>query len=116
MMTYDNRRFRAVSNSPGGDVTATTTFHYRQHGDIVWGTYEGGGVAFGTLLATLGADGALDMRYQQVAVDGSRKAGRCRSTPEPLADGRIRLHEQWTWTEGGTGGGTSVVEEIPAGG
>lgn len=111
-MHYDNRRFRAVSNSSHGDVTGDTVFHYRQIGDIVWGTYDGGGVRFGTLLATVDDEGRLDMRYQQVAIDGTRKAGRCVSTPERLPDRRIRLHEQWTWTEGGVGSGTSVVEEI----
>lgn len=111
-MHYDNRRFRAVANSSAGDVTGDTIFHYRQIGDIVWGTYAGGGVRFGTLIATVDDEGRLDMRYQQIASDGTRKAGRCTSTPERLHDGRIRLHERWTWTEGGTGGGTSIVEEI----
>lgn len=111
-VSYDGRRFRSLTNSAGGDVTSATVFHYHQRGDIVWGTYEGGGVVFGTLLATLQADGSLDMRYQQIAAGGERKGGRCRSKPERLADGRLRLHEQWTWTEGGTGDGSSVVEEV----
>jgi hypothetical protein len=115
-LNYDNRRFRAVANSSGGDVTGETMFHYRQIDRIVWGTYRGGGVAFGTLVATVDDDGRLDMRYQQVAIDGTRKAGRCVSMPERLADGRIRLHERWTWTEGGVGAGTSVVEELEGAG
>ena len=36
----------------------------------------------------------------------------CRSVPEVLADGRLRLHETWSWTEGGEGAGTSTVEEM----
>lgn len=111
-ITYDGRIFRSVSNSAGGDVGTATTFHYRQAGGIVWATYAGGQVAFGTLIATVLDGGRLDMRYQHVTTAGERKAGRCLSTPEPQAGGRLRLREQWEWTEGGAGGGESVVEEI----
>lgn len=109
---YDNRLFRVVTNAPGGDASAETVFHYRQKGRLVWGTYEGGQVAVGTLIATVDDEGRLDMRYQQIALDGTRKAGRCISIPERLSDGRLRLHERWVWTEGGEGGGDSVIEEF----
>jgi len=111
---YNHRSFRGVSNSPGGDVDADTVFHYRQQGDVVWATYEGGAVRFGTLTALVLPDGRLDMRYQQVAANGAFKTGRCLSVPEVLPDGRIALYESWEWTEGGVGGGHSRVEEIPS--
>ena len=38
--------------------------------------------------------------------------GRCASTPEVLADGRLRLHERWQWTCGGEEEGESTVEEV----
>lgn len=109
-INYDGRTFRPVATS-GGDVGADTRFHYRQVGDVVWATYSGGAVRFGTLIATVSPDGALDMRYQQVAGDGTVKTGRCRSTPQVLPDGRLRLLETWQWTEGATGAGASEVEE-----
>lgn len=111
-MNYHDRLFRTVANSQGGDVGHETTFHYRHAGDTVWATYEGGKVAFGTLLARTDADGQLDMRYQHVTADGVFKSGRCRSTPHTLSDGRLRLDESWTWTEGGMGSGQSQVEEV----
>jgi hypothetical protein len=111
---YDNRYFRAASVSEGGEVDARTLFHYRHQGNIVWGTYQGGGVVFGVLTAVVDVLGRLDMRYQQVASDGSIKTGQCASTPEVLPDGRLRLHETWRWTEGASGEGTSVVEEVEA--
>ncbi len=110
-VNYDGRTFRARANSEGGDVDAGTTFRYRQHGPLVWGTYEGGAVRFGTLIAVCDDTGRLDMRYQHVATDGTIKSGRCLSRPETLPDGRLRLHETWEWTEGGPGAGVSVVEE-----
>lgn len=113
MIDYDDRIFTSVANSATGDVGSGTRFHYHQAADIVWATYQGGAVAFGTLIAQVQKDGSLDMRYQHVTSGGAIKTGRCQSRPEILVDGRIRLHEQWQWTEGSTEAGESIVEEIP---
>ena len=112
IIDYHDRRFRSIANTTNGDVGDRTVFHYRQRGRVVWATYEGGAVTFGTLVASVLDDGTLDMRYQHVAEGGAIKAGRCVSTPERLPDGRLRLHEHWSWTEGGEGQGRSQVEEI----
>ena len=112
MIHYEGRVFRSVVNSVGGDVSEGTTFQYHQRGDLVWATYAGGAVRFGTLLAKVDPLGNLDMRYQHLSVDGHFKSGRCQSRPEFLADGRLRLHEQWRWIDGAEGDGNSIVEEI----
>ncbi len=88
-------------------------FSYRQQGDVVWATYEGGSVRFGTLVATIDSVGKLDMRYNHVSVDGHLQTGVCESRPEFLADGRVRLDEAWQWTSGDCSSGLSVLEEIP---
>ena len=113
MHDYDGRVFRSIANSEGGDVNGETTFYYHQRGDIVWATYHGGPVVFGTLLALVDPLGNLDMRYQHVSIGGELKSGRCRSRPEVLTDRRLRLHEQWQWIDGAKGQGSSVVEEGP---
>ncbi len=110
--SYDNRRFRAVTQAANGEVDAATTFHYRQERDIVWATYAGGGIRFGTLVATMKEDGSLDMRYSHVNAAGDLMTGTCQTTPEQLPDGRLRLHERWQWTSGDHSEGTSIVEEI----
>ena len=112
MISYGERVFRSIANSEGGDVDGETTFHYHQHDNVVWATYAGGAVRFGTLVAKADGSGNLDMRYQHVSVDGTFKSGRCQSRPELLADGRIRLHERWQWTDGAEGQGESIVEEV----
>ena len=112
-MNYDGRSFRSIANSGGGDVGGDTLFHYHQEGELVWATYSGGAVRWGTLLARVDGAGNLDMRYQHVGSDGAFKTGRCQSRPEVLPDGRLRLHERWQWTEGTVGEGQSVVEQIP---
>lgn len=109
---YDGCVFAAATNSAGGDVDGSTLFHYHQAGSVVWGTYSGAAIRFGTLIAVVASDGSLDMRYHHVARDGTIKAGVCRSRPERMPDGRIRLHEDWRWTEGGSGSGASVIEEV----
>ena len=109
---YDDRRFRAVETTANGEVGDGTVFHYRQRGDVVWATYEGGGVRFGTLVAAVNGAGGLDMRYGHVNASGELMTGECRSTPEVLGDGRLRLHERWRWTSGDRSEGESVVEEI----
>ena len=109
---YDGRVFRGLQNSPTGEVSASTLFHYRQQGDVVWATYQGGGVAQGTLVATVAVDGSLDMRYCHVNDAGALMTGECHSTPELLEDGRLRLHERWRWTSGDQTEGQSIVEEV----
>lgn len=87
-------------------------FTYRQRANVVWGTYEGGVIAFGTLVAAVDDADNLDMRYSHIAVGGLLQTGICLSTPEVLPDGRLRLHEKWRWTSGDGSEGSSVIEEI----
>jgi hypothetical protein len=109
---YDHRVFRSVTNSAGGDVSHETSFRYRQDGIVVWATYSGGLVRFGTLLGTVADDGSMEIRYQHLTTDGAFRSGRCHSRPELLPDGCLRLHETWTWTDGGEGSGVSIIEEV----
>ncbi len=111
-IAYGGRRFASVSNAPGGDVGAETTFDYGQDGDLVWASYAGGTVRYGTLIARRLDDGTLDARYQHLTIAGDLKTGICRTTPEVLPDGRLRLHEAWQWTSGDGARGSSVVEEV----
>jgi hypothetical protein len=109
---YQDRIFVGVSNTENGEVSGDTKFHYRQNGDVVWATYEGGSIIFGTLIAKVLSDGRLDMRYQHLNEDGEFLTGKCISKPEVLSDGRYRLHESWQWTCGAFSEGSSIVEEI----
>lgn len=111
-INYEGRRFAPVSNTTTGEVSGETVFDYHQPGSVVWATYAGGAIEFGTLIAKVLDDGSLDMRYSHVNRRGELMTGVCLSTPETLADGRIRLHERWRWTSGDRSAGESVVEEI----
>ena len=114
-INYDGRRFVSVENSEAGEAGAGTVFCYRQRGSVVWATYEGGRVLFGTLVAACDGEGRLDMRYSHVNTRGELMTGRCRSIPELLPGGRLRLHESWQWTCGDFASGRSVLEEVEEG-
>jgi len=111
-INYDNKTFASVQNSETGEVGAETVFHYHQKDDLVWAEYAGGEIVFGNLIAKVTDDDCLEMRYQHLNKQGELMTGKCFSTPETIADGRIRLFEQWQWTSGDLSSGASIVEEI----
>ncbi len=111
-MNYHNKRFRAASNTPNGETSAETIFDYRQQGNILTAAYAGGSIVCGHLIGLVDAQGNIDMRYHQVNRQGELMTGICRSRPEVLENGKIRLHETWQWTSGDHSKGTSVVEEV----
>jgi len=51
------------------------------------------------------------MRYHQVNQKGELMTGMCKSMPEILENGKIRLHESWEWTSGDKSKGSSIIEE-----
>ena len=111
-ISYENREFCSVRNTYAGDVGSETVFHYRQAGRMVWAEYSGGEILLGQLIANCDDDGNLDMRYQHINRRGELRTGKCRSTPEVLSDGRLRLHEKWEWRDDHRSCGESVIEEI----
>lgn len=111
-INYDNKTFASVQNSETGEVSSETVFYYHQKNNLVWAVYAGGSIVFGSLIAKCDDDGNLKMRYQHLNASGDLMTGKCFSTPEILADGRIRLREKWQWTCGDFSEGESIVEEI----
>jgi hypothetical protein len=51
------------------------------------------------------------MRYHQVNDKDELMTGICKSIPEILENGKIRLHENWEWTSDDKSKGTSIIEE-----
>lgn len=111
-INYDNRKFKTIENSEGGEVTGETIFHYHQENNIVWGEYDGGQIIKGNLIGKVDEEGNLEIRYQHLNNKLEFKTGQCFSTPERLPNGKIRLHEKWQWTSGDQSSGESIIEEI----
>lgn len=112
MISYDGRVFTTLTTDSHGEVGKETLFHYTQEGDVVQATYAGGDIVAGHLIAKCNEDNSLDMVYHHINIEGVLKTGECRSVPEILEDGRLRLHEEWQWTCGNREAGVSVLEEI----
>lgn len=112
MVNYNNKKFKSISNSGTGEVDQNTIFHYYQKENIVWGTYNGGKIKFGTLTGTVNQDGSLHFAYQHVNDNNQLLTGTCVSTPETLSDGKLKLHEEWQWTCNDRSSGKSIIEEI----
>ena len=111
MINYNNKIFRAAANTPNGETSSETVFYYKQEGNILTANYQGGKIIFGHLLGLVNERGEIDMRYHQVNDKGELMTGICQSKPEILANGKIRLHEEWEWTSGDRSKGTSMLEE-----
>jgi hypothetical protein len=110
--TLEGKIFRSISNTTNGEVGAETTFRYRQSGEVVTATYDGGGIVSGHLIAKVLANGQLDMRYHHLNARGELMLGRCLSTPRRLADGRLAFGEEWQWLSGDLSSGHSEIEEV----
>lgn len=110
--SYHDKQFRPVSNTENGETGSDTLFHYKQNGNLLTAEYAGGTIQYGHLLGTVDEQGVIDMRYHQVNVEGIIMTGICRSVPEILPSGKIRLHEQWRWTSGDGSEGRSILDEI----
>ena len=107
------RRLVLSRNSAGADAAAGgTIFHFRQQGRVVWATYEGGGIEQGLFLAKSDGGEGLEFRFQQITAAGEFRTGRGVSRIEVLGDGRLRLHDRWEYTSGGSGSGEAVLEEL----
>jgi hypothetical protein len=100
--------FRPVTDS----ALPTPVAHYHQAGDLLWGEFSGGDVRRGSLAGTCDVDGVLRFAYCMVQADGEYVTGYCRSVPELLADGRIRLTEYWERFGAGASTGVSALEEL----
>jgi hypothetical protein len=112
MINYNNRIFRAVSNSSNGETSIETEFHYIQNDQVLTAEYKGGKILFGHLIGLIDDQGNIDIRYHQVNINHELMTGICKSTPEMLPNGKIKLHEKWQWTSGDMTKGESIVEEI----
>lgn len=111
MINYNNKIFRPIVNTENGQTSNDTLFLYKQVGNILTSEYSGGKIKKGHLIGLVDENGNIDMRYHQVNLNGEIMTGICKSNPEILENGKIRLHESWQWTSGDKSQGKSIIEE-----
>ena len=111
-VNYDGRVFRSSAAETADATGSGPVGHYHQKDDLVWAEFAGGKVVHGSLVGRCADDGVLDLVYCQRLHDGSLVTGRCRSTPEVLPDGRIRLREDWERLGPHAATGVSYIVEV----
>ena len=111
MIDYNNKLFKPVSNTENGETSNQTLFLYKQLGNILTSEYSGGKIINGHLIGLVDENGEIEMRYHQVNENGQLMTGICKSKPEILSNGKIRLHENWEWTSGDKSKGQSIIQE-----
>ena len=111
MIDYNGKIFRPISNSENGETSNETVFIYQQTGNILTSEYSGGKIKKGHLIGIVDENGNIDMRYHQVNEKNEIMTGICKSKPEILENGKLRLHESWEWPSGDNSKGQSIIEE-----
>ena len=111
-MNYNGKKFKPISNTSNSETSSDTIFEYRQKGQLLTAEYSGGAIKYGHLIGLVDEMGNIDMRYHQLNQNDELMTGLCRSTPEILPNGKIRLHEKWKWTSGDQSEGESIIEEL----
>lgn len=107
----NQKKFIAKSNSKNGEVGINTIFHYRQKEQIIWATYEGGSILFGTLSGRFEGTDELRFTYQHQNLAGEFLTGKC-NTKIRREGNRVVLNETWEWTCRDFSKGTSTLIEI----
>lgn len=111
MIDYNDKIFKPIENTENGETSNETVFLYKQVGNILTSEYSGGKIKKGHLIGIVDKNSNIDMRYHQVNEKNEIMTGICKSKPEILENGKIRLHENWEWTSGDNSKGKSIIEE-----
>ena len=111
MIDYNDKIFKPIENSENGETSSETVFLYKQIGNILTSEYWGGKIKKGHLIGVVDENGNIDMRYHQINDKDEIMTGICKSKPEIIKNGKIRLHENWQWTSGDKSKGKSIIEE-----
>ena len=111
MINYNGKIFTPISNTENSETSSETEFLYKQVGNIVTSQYSGGKIKKGHLIGIVDDNGNIDMRYHQINDKDEIMTGTCKSRPEILPNGKLRLHESWQWTSGDYSKGESIIEE-----
>ena len=109
-MNLDCIQFRVSSTADSGVVSSETLLVLAQRGIKILGRYCGGSIVRGYLVGTL-TGAVLKFRFTQREVAGHIHGGRSVCELECLTDGRLRLHEHFTWTTR-LGAGTNTFDQV----
>jgi hypothetical protein len=99
-MNLTGMTFQAVSNSPNGSLTTETQMRFTSDEKVVLGTYDGGSIVAGHIIAKHAGESGLEMLYQGATTGGEIQAGKALATFARDEEGRLHMHLDWQWLTG----------------
>jgi hypothetical protein len=112
IIDFNNKKFKALSNSENGEVSEDTVFHYHQDMELIWADYSGGNVINGFLVGKIQGTNNLEFVYQHVNSKMEIMTGKCSSKASKDNAGKIVLEEEWQWTCNNFSKGKSRLIEL----
>ena len=99
--------FRAVANSKHGSLNTDTIMRFTSDDGLIIGSYSGGTIVAGHVLAKWRAESEIEMLYQGATTAGQVQAGKAHARFGPNADGRMSMYLEWQWLTGDRSSGQS---------
>ncbi len=110
-MNIQGKSFKAATNSENGSLDSNTVMHFTSETEVIVGTYGGGTIRTGAVLAKRISENELEMLYQGATTSGLIQAGKAKAIFEP-SSGKLRMTLEWQWLTGDTSSGRSEWEQI----
>lgn len=112
-MNLDGLSFQVHATASAGAVSDETRLRLIQRGSRIFGRYDGGSIVRGCLVGQISGH-TLTFRYTQHEREDGIHGGHSSCDLERLNDGRLLIHEHFTW-ETREGAGTNIFEQVRGG-
>lgn len=106
----NNKRFVTAENNSGLS-SHETVFDYRQQGDLITGTYQGGLIQTGQIIGKQLGPSSIKLLYHCLTKDGALMAGESTGILSMNGD-KVQINFDWQWLNGDQSGGKSEYIEI----
>lgn len=106
----NDRRFVTAANNSGLSSNETV-FHYRQEGEIITATYQGGHILQGHILGKQTGPNTIELLYNCITSENELMAGESQGVLS-MNDGKVQINFDWNWLNGDKSGGKSEYIEI----
>lgn len=106
-MNLTGLAFRAVANSKHGSINSETIMRFASDDGLIIGSYSGGTIVAGHIMAKRLAESEIEMLYQGATDAGQVQAGKAHATFRPNAEGRMSMYLEWQWLTGDRSSGQS---------
>ncbi len=111
-MNLEGKSFKAYRNSINGSLNSETVMSFTSDGDFISGSYSGGTILEGHVLAKRTSENELEMLYQGATIAGEIQAGKAHALFTEIESDKLMMHLNWQWLTGDQSKGESDWEEV----